>query len=805
MKKYLFIVPLLILSALWGLTGCVQQGPENPSAGETVLQVGLPGEVKTSISESSNGKRKVYWADGDQICLNGVASDALSGVAAAQTSASFRVPGTFSLPYNVLYPASYYKDASHITLPAVQTYTPGSVTVPMACQVTEAGGAAELKHLCAFIRLAVVGSGQLAAVTFSGNGSEGVCGDFPIDYQTATLGAISPVDWNLMETTLTVNQALSSTTPLELFLTVPARMYSAGFTVTLRNSANEAMTLVRSTGITLEAGTIKVPDQITFTPGEKSFELSLPDLDMDVLVMSDYNVQGRVVDTSGNGVEGVVVTDGTVCVKTLFDGSFYMKSDLSGAKFIYISTPSGYLPPVTSGVPQFYKLVSSLSKTNGILQCGDYVLTPVADPDNCTIFFTADPQPRSNSWNVDKIAYASLTSCEDMYRELRETAAATGRQVYGVCLGDIVHENMNLFTNYKAGLGTLGYPTFNVIGNHDNNTGAADDAAGAANYESHFGPRNYSFNVGKLHFVMLDDLHMYKNASGELKSYDSGLDDVAWNFLKADLAMVPRTTTLMVCAHGPMFRKSTGAEMANRESTLHGDDYSKLLRSFSKVHAWAGHTHETFNYNYASTHTYKNVEVHTLARSTGELWTNDYLSAGTPRGFTIVEVRNGKISSWRFHPTKYQSGSFQGSKKPSFKYIDWTYTSGVAKMKNGGATLSEAYQMHVYPPGSYAANDGYLYVNVFLWDDKWDVPVFVSGNKTTAMTLVTDENRHELADTEMRTFYLSNYSVLNSAGYTATTTGYPFTLFRVAVGSSGSGTVKVTDRFDQEYSQAISW
>lgn len=806
MKKRLFIVPLLLLPVLAGLAGCSLQEPEESSAGETILEVGLPGEVKTSLSESLNGKRKVYWADGDQISLNGVASDALSNVPAGQSSMPFRVEGTFALPYDILYPASWYKDAATVTLPAVQTYTAGSVTVPMACRVTETGGDILLKHLCTVIRLAVVGSGQLASVSFNGNAGEGVCGDFGIDYQSATLGVTDPADADLQQTVLTVGQALSDTTPLELFITVPSREYASGFTIILTNESGEKMKLVRSSGITLEKGKIMVPAQITYSPGDKAVELELPGLEMDVLITKSYNVQGRVVDTSDNPVEGVVVTDGVNCVKTLFDGSFYMQSDLSSAKFIYISTPAGYLPPVSSGVPQFYKTVASLSKSGGVLQCGDFVLTPVENPDNCTLIFTADPQPRSSSINIDNVAYRSLVCCEDMYKELKETAAAiSGRQVYGICLGDIVHESMSLFSNYVTGLGTLGYPTFNVMGNHDNNPNAADDAAGAENYESWFGPRNYSFNIGKMHFVVLDDICMYKGTDGTLRSYDNGLDDVAWNFLQADLALVPKSTTLMVCAHGPMFRKSTGAEISTREATIHGEDYDKLLRGYSKVHAWAGHTHATYNYVYPSSHRLKNVEVHTLSRSTGELWTNEYLSAGTPRGFTIVEVRNGVIDSWRFHPTKYQSGAFHGSSLPSLTRRDWNYVSGVAKMKSGGATLSEAYQMHIYPPGSYASGDGYLYVNVFLWDSKWDAPKFVSGGTTKTMELVTDDSRHDLADTEMRTFYYNNSALLRSCGYTAQDTGYPSTLFRVAASASGSGTVKVTDRFDNEYSQSISW
>ena len=766
----------------------------------------MPGESKTSVGASQDGKRKVYWVDGDCICLNGVVSDPLSGLAAEQTSASFRVPGTFALPYDVLYPASIYKDASTVTLPA-QTWWSSTVAAPMACRKTDADGEAALAHLCTILRLAVTGSGELASVTFSGNAEEQVCGDFGIDYQECTLSPASSDEAD-KELTMTVGLALSADTPLEIFLCLPAQNYASGFTVTLTGSDGRSMKLVRSSAFTCVAGRILVPATVAYDPAveQASFGLELDGLDMDVLVMDNYNVTGRVVDNSGTPIEGVVVTDGKKCVKTLFDGSFYIDSELMASDFIYISTPAGYLPQVQDGIPVFYKRISSLSTSGGVLQCGDFVLTPVANPDNCTIFFTADPQPRSQKWSMDNIAYRSLVCCNDLYRELKETAAAiTGRQVYGICLGDIVHEDMSLFSNYASGLKTLGYPTFNVMGNHDNDPSAYDDAGGAEPFESYFGPRNYSFNIGKMHFVVLDDIAMHRE-NGELKSYENGLDDIAWNWLKADLATVPKTTTLMVCAHAPMFRKSPDGEVSGRDATLHGEEYGTLIRSFNKVHAWAGHTHSTFNYIYPASHRYRNLEVHTLSRSTGELWTNEYLSAGTPRGFTIVEVRNGVISSWRFHPTKYQTDSFHGSTAPSFKYRDWNYSSGVAKMKNGGKTLDESYQMHIYPPGSYAAGDGYLYVNIFLWDSKWDTPLFVSGGSTKSMEMVTSEDRYDLGEIEMSSFYKANASILkNYSGYPAVTTNYPHTLFRVAAPASGSGTVKVTDRFDNEYSQSVSW
>ena len=516
------------------------------------------------------------------------------------------------------------------------------------------------------------------------------------------------------------------------------------------------------------------------------------------------NLRGSVLDASGKGIEGVVVTDGHQCTATLADGSYAMKIDAAATKFIYISTPSGYMPPVVGGCPVFYRTLASQPRKDGVYTVEAFRLNPVADPSRATVIFTADPQPRASTAGYDKIGYHSLDCCEDLYLDLKETRESlpADRQVFGICLGDIVHENMNLYANYTTGLKRLGYPTYNVLGNHDNNPDAADDEAAAAVFESNFGPRNYSFNVGNIHFIVLDNLIM-KDKSGRLTGYDQGLTDGIWEWLQADLSFVPKTATVAPCTHSPMFKTQNG-----ERSAKHKNDYARLLTGYARVHAWAGHTHATHNFVYPSGHMYAGVEVHTLARSTGELWTNEYLSSGTPRGYTIAEIENGEFASWRFHPVKYQRGAFIGPAAPSYALRDWDYdASGVARMKDGGAVLDESYQMHVYAPvGTYG--DSKVYVNVFLWDSQWGKPVFtLDGGAPVEMTPVESASRYDFADTDFKTFYKTyNPTLKDYSGYSASTTANPNTLFSTPVEAlSGAGTVSVTDRFGKVYTGRIRW
>ena len=111
---------LLSIAALaLTITGCQMAQPEEPKAGELILEIGLPSASKTYMGPSAEGKRPLYWSNGDKLALNGVYSEALSGIAEGSSTAKFRFEGDFTAPYNVLYPHYFYSTESQIELPQV--------------------------------------------------------------------------------------------------------------------------------------------------------------------------------------------------------------------------------------------------------------------------------------------------------------------------------------------------------------------------------------------------------------------------------------------------------------------------------------------------------------------------------------------------------------------------------------------------------------------------------------------------------------------------------------------------------------
>lgn len=246
-----------------------------PSGEKFTLEVSLEPQLKTTLGASDgSGERKVYWSNGDQIAVNGSASEALENLPDNTQSTIFTFSDVLSTPYNVLYPASAFVDASHITLPAVQTYKAGSFAdgmSPMAGISTD-GSSLTLSHLCAVLHISIKRSSavdadtdNIIAVRFKGKNSEQVCGSFGIDYSAATLSSNSSADAD-KEVRVVKSQETSTTDAIEYFLVVPAGTYSSGFEVTIQDVNGDIMKKSKTSSCDLVAGKLYNMTEVIFVP-----------------------------------------------------------------------------------------------------------------------------------------------------------------------------------------------------------------------------------------------------------------------------------------------------------------------------------------------------------------------------------------------------------------------------------------------------------------------------------------------------------------------------------------------------------
>ena len=797
------------LIAVTLLSGCVADNDELNSRGETKLLTLSIIDTRTALGEKQGDTYPVYWSEGDRIAVNGVMSQE-AVINSDKSSASFYFDSVISTPYQITYPycESSTADAPKVVFPAEQEYVAGSfatATAPMCGYATSAAGNIALKHLAGVLQLSVKADKEgviLDHIVITASSTK-LAGEFAVNCQNA---GITPSDnaSNTILYALPSGFTLSTKEATPLNIVVPAGNISS-CTFEFVGSADKKMTLTWNPSSMVKAGVVREFKSINFIDGLVG---ELPNLEEDEDYLTGIpGAQGFVWSSNGQPLEGVVVSDGLLTTVTDKNGHYFLDSNLEDAKFIWVSIPSGYKAPSdANGLPQFYHRISALERGKGEV-VADFTFNPIAgDPNRYTILIGADLQPRAKTSTYDRIAFHSLDVAEDFYLDMHETTAAiTDREVYGMILGDIVHENMSLFPNYVKGVKSIGLQMFNVIGNHDHDYSAATDVEAARKFEEYFGPSYYSFNIGKQHFVVLDNIIMAV-ADGKVQKdgYAYGLTDREWQWMSNDLKHVAKTTTIMVASHNPLFKKdSANTEFQNQSE--HGSDYANLLKQYSKVHAWAGHTHRSFNYVYSSFNSLKNIEVHTLARSTGELWTNEYNAYGTPRGYTVVDVDGDNIS-WYFKPTTYQQAKFIGNDystvgQPPYTLRQWNYDdNGVGIMKKGGNRLDQAHQMSVWKSGNY------IYANIYLWDSKWGTPTF-NGSKMSQRSR-TDSDALDGAYLECRDFFESSSYLKDVADYLD---DYKKAdrfnaIFRISnSNATGSGTISVTDRFGNTYNTEFSW
>ena len=249
--------------------------------GRTVLTVELPGETKTILGDAQGDVRPVLWSKGDQISVNGVASQALD-IESNAASADFTLNAELTAPYSIIYPATMVKDGSSvITLPSQQKATSGdniiSGSLPMAGYSNTLS--AKMGQLCGILGIHLKAGSQTGLICYievTATGGEPVSGDFSVDCQYCKLSSEAQgVNVIRME----VQKALSTESASAFNVILPAGVYSQGFSVKVVDENGQAM--IRNIGgsLELEAGKLMLMPELTFVPNgeEKGVEIATPE------------------------------------------------------------------------------------------------------------------------------------------------------------------------------------------------------------------------------------------------------------------------------------------------------------------------------------------------------------------------------------------------------------------------------------------------------------------------------------------------------------------------------------------------
>lgn len=337
------------------------QAPEQPDDEAETMVIGAElsdspdadDVTKTLISDNGNKTYSVFWADGDQILVNGETSTNIDIDSDNKKSASFTLP-VVDAPYCAVYPASLYVNDSYktvkedstvieITIPSTQTYVANGFD-PNAAIMTargEAGGGLAFKHAMAYLKVAVTGT-TVKSIRVNGNDNEALSGAYIISYSKSGI-AFGPKknekDKAIGNTSATIScgeSGVASGTPV--FIAIPAREYKNGLTLTIVDAENHYQVVHSMKAFTAGPGKV-YPTEIAFNAAGTYLEGGIYTVeDWNGFVAAVNNGDWSAWKTTVDGKEGVHLmadiysstnlprtndkktTDGSKCE---WDGVFY--------------------------------------------------------------------------------------------------------------------------------------------------------------------------------------------------------------------------------------------------------------------------------------------------------------------------------------------------------------------------------------------------------------------------------------------------------------------------------------------------
>jgi len=311
-------------------------------------------------------------------------------------------------------------------------------------------------------------------------------------------------------------------------------------------------------------------------------------------VFLDANGSGRA--EGQQGLPGILVSNGVDVVETDRDGRYELP--VPDDAIIHVIKPRGYRTLIDAfKLPRFYYIHKPDGSPDddfiymgvaptGPLPAGiDFPLYPQDENDAFDVLFTADPQ----CYNLQQIHwYAAETT-----REFRKHKPA-----FGIALGDIVGDHLDLYEPYNAINANCGFPWHNVIGNHDLNFMARDDRHAAETFTRVFGPTTYAFQYARVHFIVLNNVFwegyagLRENGWPENRQYHGRIRPEQLEYIRNYLRHVPADDRIVVCSHIPMDNR-TGNDM--RHATPEFGELLRILSGHRHTMSFSGHNHVNAN------------------------------------------------------------------------------------------------------------------------------------------------------------------------------------------------------------------
>lgn len=354
-------------------------------------------------------------------------------------------------------------------------------------------------------------------------------------------------------------------------------------------------------------------------------------------VYEDENGNGKK-ERREPGIAGVAVSNGLDVVLTDKKGRYELPTGKDNP--IFVIKPSGYKLPVNGcNQPQFYYLhkpegsphleFKGVSATGKLPRSVDFALWKVEEKSNFQAIVFGDPQPYTKE-EVDFFARGIVAELEGIENVQ-----------FGLSLGDLVGNDLGLFSPYIEAVKNVGVPWYNVMGNHDLNFDAEADSLSDETFEAHFGPANYAFNFGKVHFIVLDDI-LYPDPRDQ-KKYWGGFTKNQLDFVENDLKHVPKNYLVVLAFHIPLSEPDSRDLFRDEDRQYLFD----LLEDFPYTLSLSAHTHMQKQDFFTREDGWKQDKPHhhyNVGTTSGDWYKGRINEAGVP----ISTMRDGTPKGYAF-------------------------------------------------------------------------------------------------------------------------------------------------------------
>ena len=505
------------------------------------------------------------------------------------------------------------------------------------------------------------------------------------------------------------------------------------------------------------------------------------------------NVYG-VVHCDGERLADVVVSDGVEVVKTDKNGVYQFKSAKKWG-YVFISIPKGYEVGSEGVLPRFH---ATLTGKADKAERHDFNLVKV-NQEKYRVYFLGDMHlaDRTND----------LNQFDKCMKEVKADIMDDDVKSYVITLGDMTwdlywYSNKYYFPQYLERVNSFfknaakQVQFFHTIGNHDHDMSKAGDFDTVIEYVKDIAPTYYSFNIGDVHYIVLDDI-LCTNAGGDpyatpkpVRDYEDEITAEQLKWLEKDLSFISETTPVIVTSHAPVYK-----ETKKNENTYYLNNSETLISKFKgyNVDFVTGHTHVLYNVDKTS----EDIYEHNAGAVCASWWWSGYLTPGihictdgAPGGYSVWDI-TGTDKKWRYKGTGRDAN--EQFRSYDLNKVWFTVEKDAPKVP---AALKSEFEKYTkaYPKNS----DNEVLINIWNWDPNWKIEIKENG-KTLSCTRVKGYDPLHIAALTAKRF---NNSAIKEVPAFITKENYH--MFKVKASSATSTIdIKVTDKFGNVYTETM--